>query len=152
MKQSLQVLKRQFRFLRKNYSYWMEQYELKSPVESFHLFLSCWILEEDFILPSWFGHEFVSSYKGRKMNPTVLFNPKEPRDRSLACPNSILSVAASIDDSYSWALWMVIFEEDPWPKLSAYLKTGSIRFLPVRSCQLQLRQAIPLTKKNPRPP
>lgn len=82
------------------------------------------------------------------MNPTVLFfNPRAARSKP-RLPNSILSVAASIDDSYSWAFVDGNLEEDPWPKLSAYLKTGSVRFF---ACTVmpgpQLRQAIPLTKK-----
>lgn len=77
----------------------------------------------------------------------LLFNPRalthNPR-----IPNSILQVAASIDNRRDWVLVDGNLETDPWTKLDTYLSSGKISYF---GCTVmpgpQLKQAILFTKK-----
>jgi anaerobic magnesium-protoporphyrin IX monomethyl ester cyclase len=82
------------------------------------------------------------------LKPSVLlFNPfatsHNPR-----LPNSILQVAASINDMYNWTIVDGNIEKNPWQKLETYLLTGAYTYF---GCTVmpgpQLKQAIPFSKK-----
>ncbi|HXS37530.1 MAG TPA: radical SAM protein [Flavipsychrobacter sp.] len=81
------------------------------------------------------------------MNKIVLFNPRsltaKPR-----LPNSILSVAASIDGKYDYVIVDGNFEVDPTDKLFDYFRTGEYKYFGC-TCMPgpQLKQAIPISKK-----
>ena len=82
------------------------------------------------------------------LQPSVLlFNPRAAKSKP-RLPNSILSIAASIDGKYPWMIVDGNLEEDPWPKLQQYLKGGNVSYF---GCTVmpgpQLKQAIPLTRK-----
>ena len=82
------------------------------------------------------------------MKPTVLlFNPRAAKSKP-RLPNSVLSVAASIEGKYPWVIVDGNMELDPWPKLLAQLQTGKVRYF---GCTVmpgpQLKQAIPFTRR-----
>lgn len=81
------------------------------------------------------------------MSSVLLFNPRSANNKP-RIPNSILQVAASIDNKRDWVIVDGNLESDPWPKLDSYLKSGIIKHF---GCTVmpgpQLRQAIPLTKR-----
>ena len=76
----------------------------------------------------------------------LFFNPQSAR-HGYRIPNSILSVAASIEGRYEYAFVDGNLETDAWAKLESYLQTGQIRYF---GCTVmpgpQLKQAIPFTK------
>jgi anaerobic magnesium-protoporphyrin IX monomethyl ester cyclase len=77
----------------------------------------------------------------------LLFNPRATNFNA-RIPNSILQVAASIDDQYSWAIVDGNLEIDPWKKIEAYLSSGNYNYF---GCTVmpgpQLKEAIPFSKK-----
>ena len=77
----------------------------------------------------------------------LLFNPRATNSNA-RIPNSILQVAASIDDQYSWAIVDGNLEIDPWKKIEAYLSSGNYNYF---GCTVmpgpQLKEAIPFSKK-----
>ena len=82
------------------------------------------------------------------LRPSVLlFNPRAAKSKP-RLPNSILSIAASVDGKYPWMIVDGNLEDDPWPKLHQYLKEGAVFYF---GCTVmpgpQLKQAIPLTQK-----
>ncbi|HRH66258.1 MAG TPA: radical SAM protein [Bacteroidia bacterium] len=82
------------------------------------------------------------------MKPTVLlFNPRAARAKP-RLPNSILSVAASVDGKFPWVIVDGNMETDPWPRLLEVLQSGSVRYF---GCTVmpgpQLKQAIPFTRR-----
>lgn len=83
----------------------------------------------------------------KKISGILLFNPRAANHKA-RIPNSILSVAASIEGKYDYAFVDGNLEADPWKKIEACLQTG--KYL-VFACTVmpgpQLKQAIPFTKK-----
>jgi len=78
----------------------------------------------------------------------VLFNPRAVSSKNYRIPNSILQVAASIDEGWSWSIVDGNRENSPWEKILGYLERGSVRYFGVTVMPgPQLRQAVLLTKK-----
>ena len=81
------------------------------------------------------------------MNKVILFNPFAAKN-GYRIPNSILQVAASIQDQYDFVFVDGNREKDPWQKIKSYLDTGEFKFF---GCTVmpgpQLKQAIPYTKQ-----
>jgi radical SAM superfamily enzyme YgiQ (UPF0313 family) len=81
------------------------------------------------------------------MSKVLLFNPRAAETKARV-PNSILSIAASIEGKYDYAIVDGNLEKNPLKILLAYLDTGDYS---VFACTVmpgpQLRQAIPFTKE-----
>lgn len=80
------------------------------------------------------------------MNHILLFNPRAANSKP-RIPNSILSVAASIEGAYEYAIVDGNIEDAPLQKIRNYLKTGKFKYFGV-TCMPgpQLKEAIPYTK------
>jgi anaerobic magnesium-protoporphyrin IX monomethyl ester cyclase len=80
------------------------------------------------------------------MKGVLFFNPRAAESKARV-PNSILSIAASIDGIYDYAIVDGNLEKDPLKVLLTYLESGSFD---VFACTVmpgpQLKQAIPFTK------
>jgi len=82
-----------------------------------------------------------------KVNGILLFNPRAA-DHKPRIPNSILSVAASIEGKYDYVIVDGNMEKDPWKKISDHLSSGNFNvFATTVMPGPQLRQAIPFSKK-----
>src|SRR5689334_15989609 len=80
------------------------------------------------------------------MSKILLFNPKSA-DAKHRIPNSILSIAASIEGKHDWVIVDGNCEADPLRKIESYLDTGNFRYLGFTVMPgPQLRQAIPIAK------
>ncbi|HVW16602.1 MAG TPA: radical SAM protein [Mucilaginibacter sp.] len=80
------------------------------------------------------------------MNKILLFNPKSAVAKH-RIPNSILSIAASIEGKYDWAIVDGNCEEDPLGKIEEYLRTGQYKYIGFTVMPgPQLRQAVPFAK------
>src|SRR5271156_4338886 len=81
------------------------------------------------------------------MNKVLLFNPRSARYKP-RLPNSILSVAASIEGLYEYVIVDGNLETDPEEKIVSYFKTGEFKYFGC-TCMPgpQLRQAIPISRK-----
>jgi anaerobic magnesium-protoporphyrin IX monomethyl ester cyclase len=81
------------------------------------------------------------------MYQVILFNPRSANYKP-RIPNSILSIAASIEGIFSYAIVDGNMETDPWQKIASYLEAGTVKYFGV-TCMPgpQLRQAIPISKK-----
>ena len=81
------------------------------------------------------------------MSKLLLFNPRAAETKARV-PNSILSIAASIEGRYEYALVDGNLEKNPLKILYNYLDTGDYQIF---ACTVmpgpQLRQAIPFTKE-----
>ncbi len=81
------------------------------------------------------------------MNKVLLFNPRAAESKARV-PNSILSIAASIEGKYDYAIVDGNLEKNPLKVLLSYLETGEFD---VFGCTVmpgpQLKQAIPITKE-----
>ncbi len=81
------------------------------------------------------------------MNKVLFFNPKAAESKARV-PNSILSIAASIEGKYDYAIVDGNLEKNPLKVLLSYLDTGEYH---VFACTVmpgpQLKQAIPFTKE-----
>ena len=81
------------------------------------------------------------------MNKVLFFNPRAAESKARV-PNSILSIAASIDGKYDYAIVDGNLEKNPLKVLKDYLDTGDFQ---VFACTVmpgpQLKQAIPFTKE-----
>ena len=81
------------------------------------------------------------------MSKLLLFNPRAAETKARV-PNSILSIAASIEGRYEYALVDGNLEKNPLKILFNYLDTGDYQIF---ACTVmpgpQLRQAIPFTKE-----
>lgn len=81
------------------------------------------------------------------MNQVLLFNPRAAESKA-RIPNSILSIAASIEGKYGYAIVDGNLENDPLKVLLNYLDTGKYG---VFACTVmpgpQLKQAIPITRE-----
>lgn len=81
------------------------------------------------------------------MNRVLLFNPRSARYKP-RIPNSILSIASSIEGMYDYVIVDGNMETDPWEKIHSYLSDGSFRFFGCTSMPgPQLKQSIPISKK-----
>ncbi len=80
------------------------------------------------------------------MSKILLFNPKSAVAKHRV-PNSILNIAASIEEKYEWVIVDGNCEADPLKKIESYLDTGDFKYLGFTVMPgPQLRQAIPLSK------
>ncbi len=81
------------------------------------------------------------------MNKVLLFNPRSANYKP-RIPNSILSVASSIEGRYEYLIVDGNLETDPWQKIRMLLAEGGFRFFGC-TCMPgpQLKQAIPISKK-----
>ena len=81
------------------------------------------------------------------MNKVLLFNPRAAESKARV-PNSILSIAASIEGKYDYAIVDGNLEKDPLKIILNYLDTGNYQ---VFACTVmpgpQLKQAIPFTRQ-----
>ena len=81
------------------------------------------------------------------MNKVLLFNPKSANAKH-RIPNSILSIAASIEGKFDWAIVDGNRDTDPYEKLCSYLKTGEYKYIGFTVMPgPQTKQAIPIAKK-----
>ncbi len=80
------------------------------------------------------------------MQKILLFNPRS-NNHQARIPNSVLQVAASINEEHDWVIVDGNLEADPQQKILDYLKDDDFKFF---GCTVmpgpQLRQAIPITK------
>jgi radical SAM superfamily enzyme YgiQ (UPF0313 family) len=81
------------------------------------------------------------------MSKVLLFNPRSANYKP-RIPNSILSIAASIEGKFDYAIVDGNLEQDPWEKIFSYLATGQFNHFGC-TCMPgpQLKQAIPISKK-----
>lgn len=81
------------------------------------------------------------------MNSILLFNPRASNHKP-RIPNSVLQIAASVENKYEWVIVDGNLETDPWKKIETYLDSGNFNYF---GCTVmpgpQLKQAIPFTKK-----
>jgi radical SAM superfamily enzyme YgiQ (UPF0313 family) len=81
------------------------------------------------------------------MNKVLLFNPRSAKYKP-RIPNSILTVAASIEGLFDYAFVDGNMEADPSEKIMNYLAGGDFGFFGCSSMPgPQLKQAIPISKK-----
>ena len=81
------------------------------------------------------------------MNKVLLFNPRSANYKP-RIPNSILSIASSIEGLYDYVIVDGNLENDPWEKIHRYLAEGSFKYIGITSMPgPQLKQAIPISKK-----
>lgn len=81
------------------------------------------------------------------MPKVLLFNPRSANYKP-RIPNSILSIASSIEGIYEYVIVDGNLETDPWPKISRYLESGNFGFVGITSMPgPQLKQSIPISKK-----
>ena len=81
------------------------------------------------------------------MNSVLLFNPRSAKYKP-RIPNSILSIASSIDGLYDYVMVDGNMETDPWEKINEYLAGGDFGYFGCTSMPgPQLKQAIPISKK-----
>jgi radical SAM superfamily enzyme YgiQ (UPF0313 family) len=81
------------------------------------------------------------------MNKVLLFNPRSANSKP-RIPNSILSIAASIDGIFDYAIVDGNMESDPAEKIFNYLQQGTFNYFGL-TCMPgpQLKQAIPISKR-----
>ncbi len=81
------------------------------------------------------------------MQKVILFNPRSANYKA-RLPNSILSVAASIDGIFDYVIVDGNLETDPWAVIETYLHQGDFGYFGC-TCMPgpQLKQAIPISKK-----
>jgi anaerobic magnesium-protoporphyrin IX monomethyl ester cyclase len=81
------------------------------------------------------------------MNKVLLFNPRSANYKP-RIPNSILSIASSIEGLYDYVIVDGNLETDPWGKIHHYLSQGGFRYFGCTSMPgPQLKQSIPISKK-----
>src|SRR5579862_7915447 len=80
------------------------------------------------------------------MNKILLFNPRSAVAKQRV-PNSILSIAASVEGKYDWVIVDGNCEKDPLAKMEGYLSTGEYKYIGFTTMPgPQLKQAIPFAK------
>jgi anaerobic magnesium-protoporphyrin IX monomethyl ester cyclase len=81
------------------------------------------------------------------MKRVLLFNPRSANYKP-RIPNSILSIASSIEGIFEYVIVDGNLETDPWETIHRYLSDGSFGYAGI-TCMPgpQLRQAIPVSKK-----
>src|SRR5258708_12550024 len=81
------------------------------------------------------------------MNKVLLFNPRSANYKP-RIPNSILSIASSIEGLYGYVIVDGNLEDDPAEKIFNYMASGNIKYVGITSMPgPQLKQAIPISKK-----
>src|SRR4249919_3201894 len=81
------------------------------------------------------------------MNRVLLFNPRSAKYKP-RIPNSILSIASSIEGLYDYVIVDGNMEKDPWEKINLYLSSGGFGYFGCTSMPgPQLKQSIPISKK-----
>jgi anaerobic magnesium-protoporphyrin IX monomethyl ester cyclase len=81
------------------------------------------------------------------MSRILLFNPRSANYK-FRIPNSILSVAASVEGKYDWVIVDGNREKDPYAKIKAYLEKGEFKYFASTVMPgPQLKQAIPFSKQ-----
>jgi len=81
------------------------------------------------------------------MNKVLLFNPRSAKYKP-RIPNSILTIAASIEGLYDYAIVDGNLETDPWEKINGYLSKGGFKYFGSTSMPgPQLTQSVPYSKK-----
>jgi radical SAM superfamily enzyme YgiQ (UPF0313 family) len=81
------------------------------------------------------------------MIKVLLFNPRSASAK-YRVPNSILNIAASIENIFEWVIVDGNRETDPYEKIARYLKGGTIKYIGFTVMPgPQLKQAIPFSKK-----
>lgn len=81
------------------------------------------------------------------MQKVLLFNPRSA-DYKPRIPNSILSIAASIEGMFEYVIVDGNLEKDPFEKIFSYLSAGGFAYFGCTSMPgPQLKQAIPISKK-----
>ena len=81
------------------------------------------------------------------MSKVLLFNPRSAKYKP-RIPNSILSIASSIEGLYDYTIVDGNMETDPWEKINRCLAEGGFRYFGCTSMPgPQLKQAIPVSKK-----
>src|SRR6476659_1746109 len=81
------------------------------------------------------------------MSKVLLFNPRSANSKP-RIPNSILSIAASIEGIFDYVIVDGNMESDPAEKIVSYLQQGTFNYFGL-TCMPgpQLKQAIPISKK-----
>ncbi|HUS03242.1 MAG TPA: hypothetical protein VMY77_15995, partial [Chitinophagaceae bacterium] len=81
------------------------------------------------------------------MQKVLLFNPRSANYKA-RIPNSILSIAASLEGKFPYVIVDGNLEKDPFEKIFSYLSHGGFGYFGC-SCMPgpQLKQAIPISKK-----
>ncbi len=81
------------------------------------------------------------------MAKILLFNPRSANYKP-RIPNSILSIAASIEGLFDYVIVDGNLESDPWEKISSHLQKGGFKYFGC-TCMPgpQLKEAIPISKK-----
>ncbi len=80
------------------------------------------------------------------MNKILLFNPQSANAK-YRIPNSILSIAASVDGKYDWVIVDGNRETDPLAKMMSYLDRGDFKYVGFTVMPgPQVKQAIPFSK------
>ena len=81
------------------------------------------------------------------MVKVLLFNPRSASAK-YRIPNSILNIAASIENLFEWVIVDGNRETDPYEKIAGYLAGGSIKYIGFTVMPgPQLKQAIPFSKR-----
>jgi anaerobic magnesium-protoporphyrin IX monomethyl ester cyclase len=81
------------------------------------------------------------------MKGVILFNPRAMNTKP-RIPNSVLTIASSIDGQREWEIVDGNRELDPWPRIEALLRTGRFGYFGCSSMPgPQLSQAIPFSKR-----
>ena len=81
------------------------------------------------------------------MNRVLLFNPRSAKYKP-RIPNSILSIASSVEGLYDYVIVDGNLEDDPWDKIHQYLADGTFKYVGITSMPgPQLKQSIPVSKK-----
>jgi radical SAM superfamily enzyme YgiQ (UPF0313 family) len=81
------------------------------------------------------------------MNKVLLFNPRSANYKP-RIPNSILSIASSIEGLYDYVMVDGNLETDPWETIHQYLSENTFKYVGITSMPgPQLKQAIPISKK-----
>ncbi|MCW3090203.1 MAG: radical protein [Ferruginibacter sp.] len=82
-----------------------------------------------------------------RMNKILLYNPQSAVAKH-RIPNSIMNIAASIDEHYEWVIVDGNREEDPYKKISDYLRSSNFKYIGFTIMPgPQTKQAIPFAKK-----
>src|SRR3569833_2826681 len=80
------------------------------------------------------------------MNKVLLFNPRSANYKP-RIPNSILSIAASIEGKFPYVIVDGNLEKDPSEKIIDYLSRGDFKYFGCTSMPgPQLKQSIPISK------
>lgn len=81
------------------------------------------------------------------MNSVILFNPRSANSKP-RIPNSILSIAASLEGRRDYVIVDGNMELDPAEKIYSYLSTGNFKYFACTAMPgPQLKQAIPISKQ-----